>query len=81
MLQGFVGSVIQEKELTMGSNFFTSLLVSWVCASLSIGVLLIITSLYRNTRDDFEPYCQGHGTNENGRGPVEQLVRRNEPAW
>ena len=40
----------------MGFQFFTSLFISWVGASLTIGLLLFIASLGRDPRTDFEPY-------------------------
>jgi len=40
----------------MQFNLFTSLFLSWVSASLTIGLLLFIASLGRDARNEFEPY-------------------------
>lgn len=40
----------------MGLNLFTSLLLGWVCISLSIGGILWIASLSRDGRNDFGSY-------------------------
>jgi hypothetical protein len=40
----------------MGFHLFTALFLSWVGASLTIGLLMFIASLGRYPRNDFEPY-------------------------
>jgi hypothetical protein len=37
----------------MGLHFFTSLLLSWVCLSLSIGAIMVFASLGQNGRNHF----------------------------
>ena len=37
----------------MEFNLFISLLLSWVCVSLSFGLMLFIASLGRDVRNDF----------------------------
>jgi hypothetical protein len=52
-----VESIMQTGEgHTMGFHLFTALFLSWVGASLTIGLLMFIASLGRDLENDFEPY-------------------------
>jgi hypothetical protein len=54
--QGFVESAIQTGGAIMGFHLFTALFLSWVGASLTIGLLMFIGSLGQAPRNEFEPY-------------------------
>jgi hypothetical protein len=40
----------------MELHLFTALFLSWVAASLTVGLLMLIGSLGRDPRNEFEPY-------------------------
>jgi hypothetical protein len=57
MAQGFVERIIHTGEgHIMEFQFITALFLSWVAASLMIGLLMVIASLGRDPRNEIEPY-------------------------